>query len=597
MISSDSVRNSTAPIAATEDFPAIKRRLAAVLCADVDKYTWHVSGNEIRTFREMKLRIEEVIEPSIRRKGGRIFKMAGDGFFAEFASAVDALESSLEIQSEIARRNSSLPENQRLQFRIGLNLGEVVVNDNDLFGSDVIIAERLQRIASAGGICVSESFHRQAVGKVDIGFDDLGFVELKNFPEPFRVFRTRPITASDSAPSFDLPLQRASVTVLAVLPFENLSGAPSQAYWSDGITNDIITDLSKFSQVSVLASHSTFAYKDRQASVREVCLELGARYAVEGSVQISIDRVRINVQLVEGSEGRHVWAQRYDRPIAELFQLQDQIVRTIVGTLVGQLHVSEVQRALRSRPNNLQTYDVYLRGRAAFSDWTRASNKRAQELFRQTLYLDPTFSLAMGYLSFTLVQSWLAGWEQSKPVLEEALVLAKKAVELSPSEFDGHWSLAAVHLASCNFDKSMSAFERAIALNPNCPNLLVDRAECLVYVGRADDAIVSIHQAMEMNPTFPDWYYWTLGIAHYHAGNFAEAVSTLTKGNPPNLSRRHLAAAHVRLGELDAARDVATEFLVEDPHYKLSQERRWPYKDSTAMNALLEDLRIAGFPD
>ena len=260
----------------------IKRRLAAVLCADVENYSWHVGEDELGTLSEMNGHLTQIIEPEVQKKGGRIFKVAGDSFFAEFGSAVEALQCALDIQTALSRRNAGLKEGQRLEFRMGLNLGEVVVSGDDLFGLGVILAERLQGVAHAGGICVSEDFYRQAIGCLDVGFDDLGYIRLKNIQQAVRVFRTRPFQDADSHRSVNWSRPAAAVVMLAVLPFDNLSGDTSQGYLSDGITNDIITDLSKFSQLSVLASHTTFVYKHRPRNVIDVCRELGVRYVVEG---------------------------------------------------------------------------------------------------------------------------------------------------------------------------------------------------------------------------------------------------------------------------------------------------------------------------
>ena len=575
------------------------RRLSAILVADLVGYTEHMRADETATHRQVKADLNALFLPKISAHHGRIVKTMGDGILAEFPSVVDCVECAIEIQPALMARHANVPKNSRFIYRMAVNVGDIIIERNDIYGDGVNLAMRLQAIGEPGGIVVSNDAYRQVQGKINVLFEDLGDHVVKGVAEPVRIHRVLlPGTkrsksrVSNGASSSPLP----AAASIAVLPFDNLSGDPDRSYFSDGITNDIITDLSKFSQLFVLASHTVFTFKNNAANIRDISRELGVRYIVEGSVQHADDRIRINVQLVEGDNGRHLWAQRYDRPLCEIFQLQDEIVQTVVGTLVARVQVSEHQRVLRSKPDSLEAYDAYLRGRAAFSNWTEESNRQAQSYFRQALTLDPAFALAFGYLSYTLVQAWLGGWEQSPETPKQACELAKKAVELGPFEYENHWSLAAAYLTNRDFDKSIVAYERATDLNPYCPNLLVDMAECLVYVGRAEDAIANIQRAMQFNPIFPDWYLWTLGIALYHAGKYEQCISTLARGNPPNLARRLLAAAYVRLGQIDNARRTALEFLKNDPTYTLSREQGWPYRDREALEALLADLRRAGLP-
>jgi TolB-like protein/cytochrome c-type biogenesis protein CcmH/NrfG len=384
---------------------------------------------------------------------------------------------------------------------------------------------------------------------------------------------------------------------IIVLPFDNLSGDVDQGYFSDGITNDIITDLSKYSELFVIASHTAFTYKGRHVKVQDVGRELSVRYLVEGSVQRAGERVRINAQLIEVSTGRHLWAERFDRPLQDVFRLQDEIVQTIVGTLVGRVGIFEHHRALHSRPDSLEAYDIYLRGRAAWHDWSKESNERAHQLFAKAIELDPTFAPAYGYLSYTLIQAMLVGGAQAPDMLQRATELAQKAVALGPSDADNYWSMAVAYIYSRDFEKGMAAFERAVEINPNNPNLLVDMAEALVYIGRAEEAIAQIERAMRLNPIHPDFYLWTRGIALYHTGRYTEALASLTKiGDPANAVRRHLAATYVRLRRMADARRVAAELLLHDPSYTVERERVWPYRDAAVLEAFMADLRSAGLP-
>ena len=434
-------------------------------------------------------------------------------------------------------------------------------------------------------------------GKLDIAFEDMGERAVKGVKESVRVHRILLAGAAPARNAAPEKLALAGVSSIAVLAFENLSGDPERRYFSDGITNDIVTDLSKFSQLLVLASHNVVSGTKRVGNVQEVSRNLGVRYLVEGSIRSDSDRVRINVQLFEGDSGRTLWAERFDRPLGEIFRLQDEIVHTIVGTLVARLRQSEDQRVLRNRPDNLEAYDAYLRGRAAFAIWTKDTNLQAQDFFRQAIRLDPAFAIAHGYLSYTLVQSWLGGWETSPGIVDQACALAQKAVELGPSEFDNYWSLAAAYLTNRDFDKAISAYGRAAELNPNSPNFLVDKAEALVYLGRVEEAVADIRRAMQLNPMYPDWYLWTLGIAYYHAREYEQSIAVLTKGNPPNLARRLLAASYVRLDRMAEAKRAAADFLTYEPAYTLAREKVWPYRDPAMQEALIADLRLAGLPD
>jgi adenylate cyclase len=576
----------------------VARRLSAILVADLVGYTEQMRTHEASTHARVKADLAGLFTPKIEAYRGRVVKLMGDGLLAEFASVVDCIECAREVQPAIAAGQSALPEHARFAYRIAVNVGDVIVEPDDIYGDGVNLAVRLQALGDPGGIIVSDDAYRQVRGKMDAVFEDLGEQMIKGVKEPLRIHRVvmdeaRTGETAPAAPRVSLP----GVSPIAVLVFENQTGDPARRYFSDGITNDIVTDLSKFSQLLVIASHLVFGGDNRTGNVQDVSRKLGVRYLVEGSVRGDADRVRINVQLIEGKSGRTLWAERYDRPIGEIFKLQDEIVRTIVATVVSRVSQSEDQRVLRDRPDSLEAYDAYLRGRAAFAVWAHGSNLQARDFFRRAIELDPTFSLAHGYLSFTLVQSWLGGWETAPEILARASMLARKAVELGPSEFDNYWSLAQAHLVNRDFESAMAAFGRAGDLNPNSPNLLVDLSEALVYVGRVEEAAANVRRAMQLNPMYPDWYLWTLGIALFHAGKHQEAVEALTKGNPPNLARRFLIASYARLGRMTEAKRAAAEFLTGEPGYTLAREDVWPYREAQMKQDLISALRLAGLPD
>jgi adenylate cyclase len=576
----------------------VVRRLAALLVADAVGYSGLMRVDETATHLLVRSDLDTLFAPNVRVFGGRVVKTTGDGLLAEFPSIVDCVECAMEIQKAVAAQQAAAPSGTRLPYRIGINLGDIIVETDDIYGDSVNVASRLQALAEPGGILLSGDAYRLLKGKLTAMFEDLGEQVIKGLAEPIRVFRVgrANLKARESGAVVVAPIP--SVPSIAVLPFENLSGDPDQGYFSDGITNDVITDLSKFPELFVIASHTVFAYKGRPVKVQEVGRELGVRYVVEGSIQRTGDRIRINTQLIEAATGRHLWAERYDRPMPELFGLQDEIVQTIVGTLTTRVDLSERQRSLVKETESLQAYDFYLRGRDVWFFWTEEGNRRAEEFFAKAIEMDPNFARAYGYLSYTLVQRWLGGWAQTPEVLERACNLAIRAVALGPSDFENHWSLGAAYVYSRELEKGMAALERAVSLNPNSPGLLIDWADALVYAGRSEEAITAVERAMRYNPIHPDWYLWTLGMALYHAGRFEEALSALRKvGDPPNLLRRHLAATYVRLGRMGEARRVAAEFLKQDPTYTLQREQNWPYKDRDMLRAFVADLRDAGLPE
>jgi TolB-like protein/class 3 adenylate cyclase/Tfp pilus assembly protein PilF len=578
------------------------RRLAAILVVDAAGYSEMMRIDETSTHRQIKSDIGTIFAPMTQAHRGRVVKTTGDGLHAEFASIVDCVQCATAMQQGVAKRKTGLPEAAPLLYRIGINLGDIIVEPDDIYGDGVNVAVRLQGLAEPGEILLSGDAHRQVAGKVKVAFDDLGHHRVKHIAEPIHVFRVpyegAPLAEGRRRSSAPPAQPQPAAAAIAVMPFDNLSDAADQGYFSDGLTNDIITDLSKFSELFVIASHTAAAYKAKSPALDTLGRDLGVTYVVQGSVQRGGDRIRINVKLAETATGRHLWAERYDRKAQDLFQVQDEIVQMIVGTLVARVSISERMRALHQKPENLKAYDFYLRGRAAFQGWAADTNKQAREFFTKAIELDPFFALAYGYLAYSYVQAWLGGWERSPATLKRARDLAHQAVVLGPSDYDNQWSLGVAYIYSREFEKGMAAFERAIELCPNGPDLLADMADALVYVGRPEEAVANIHRAMRLNLIHPDSYLWSLGVALYHCGRYEEALSALMRMNqPPNLVRRHVAANLVRLGRMEEARQMATEFLKNDPDYRLERETVWPHKNPNDLDDFITDLRRAGLPD
>ena len=583
----------------------VVRRLSALLVIDVVGYSGLMHKDEAATHRRVQADLIGIFSPEIRKHNGRIVKTTGDGIIAEFISIVVCVQCALALQTQISKREAGAepgrpPEDAGIAYRMGINLGDVIAENDDIFGDGLNVAARLQQLAEPGSIWISEDAYRHVRGKVEAFFEDLGDHALKNILEPVRAFRiaTAPVVGAKALLGASGHRSHSSgVPSIAVLPFADINGDPGESYLSDGITDDIIIDLSRYSGLFVIARHTVFTYRGRAVRIEEVGRQLGVRYVVEGTLQRAGETLRIGVRLIEASSGRHLWAQRYDRPMREFFRIHDEIIYSVVGTLVTRVNSSEWQRVQAARPDTVEAYDIYLRGRAAWHEWTCESNQLAQRCFAKAIELDPGFSLAYGYLAYTHTQAWLSGWAQSPDALQEANKLAQKAVTLAPSEPDNQWSLAAACIYNREFDKGLAAFYRAIDLNPSNPDLLVDMADAFVYVGRYSEAIANVERAIRLNPIYPDNYLWTLGIALYHAGQCELAVAALDKMNdPPNLARRHLAAAYAHLGRVAEARRVVAEFLKRDPGYTLERERLWPYQDARILDGLVHDLETAGMP-
>ena len=578
------------------------RRLAAILLMDVAGYSSLVSRDEAGTLAALKGHLNELIRPQIAFHEGRVVKTTGDGLLADFASAVQAVLCGLKIQSEMVDRNQGTPEDRQIQFRIGINLGEVVFEDDDVFGDGVNIAARLQTLAEPNGICLADDVYRHVKGKVPADFQYLGFRSLKGVRERLRVFRAVPTSDKSrerQAQPAEITRSLSPVPWVAVLPFENLSGDPEQSYFSDGITNDLITDLSKFPDLGVVASHSVFTYKNRPTKIEQVAQELGVRYVVEGSVQRSGDSVRINVQLVDAASEIHLWSERFKRPLKDLFNIYDEIINRLVASLVARVEMSERERALSKPTESLEAYDHCLRGRELWYCWEKEANQRAQAHFRQAISLDPAFAQAYRNLSYVLIQSCLSGWlNEPATAIAEARTLAERAVALGPADYENYGQLGFASLYRRDFHRSLASYEKALELNPNSADLLAEMADALTHMGRTKEGLAMVARAKALNPFYPDWYDWILGIAELHDGRYEEALSALSRvGNSCNFLRCDLIATYMRLDRLGEARTIVRAILEEQPTYRLATETLRPFKDKDVLQRFVTDLRLAGLPD
>jgi TolB-like protein/class 3 adenylate cyclase/Tfp pilus assembly protein PilF len=578
-----------------------RRRLAAILAADVVGYSRLLEQDEAGTLAVLKERRRSILNPLVAEHHGRIVKVMGDGVLVEFGSAVDAVACAAELQKRMAAANGGLAGDRRIALRIGINLGDVVVEGGDLYGDGVVIGVRLQAMAEPGGICVSGAVHDQVGNKLPLAFEDLGPSELKNIAKPVQVFRVRTdhaIGARDEAKH----QSKGTKPSIAVLPFANMSGDPEQEYFSDGITEDIITDLSKVSGLFVIARNSSFTYRGRAVKVQDVSRELGIRFVLEGSVRKAGNRVRIAVQLVDGTTGGHLWAERYDRDLTDIFAVQDEVTREIVSALALKLTQGEQRRLARKGTDNLEAYDYFLRGRQLQWRSSKAANDEARTLLERAIAIDPRFTAAYVTLACVHVLDFANRWrsqpEESQRAAEE---LAQRAVALDDDAPEAHWVLGLVYLGLRQLDHAMAEARKALALDPNLASAHSLLGQALHYTGHSQDAIESLTTAMRLDPHDRDLYLHFLAQAYFGLGRYEEAAANLrrriVRKPDTDLSRVLLAACYGHLGRAEEAQALYQEVLQINPDYSFEHHRRGlPYKDPIDLERIAEGLRKGGVP-
>jgi TolB-like protein len=570
-----------------------QRRLAAILAADVVGYSRLMEADETATLAALKARRRDLLGPLVAKHQGRIFKITGDGVLVEFSSAVNAVQCAVDLQLGMAAANADQLDDRHIVLRIGVNLGDVMVEGGDLYGDGVNIAARLEAAAQAGGILVSGTTYDQVRNKVAVGFDDLGPQILKNMAEPVRTYRVTAMWAATAA----APKIATDKPSIAVLPFTNMSGDQEQQYFSDGITEDIITELSRLQSLFVVARNSSFQYRDKAFDVRRIGKELGVHYVVEGSVRRVGNRLRITAQLIEAATGNHLWSERYDRSIDDLFEIQDEVTGTIVATLIGRLEDAEIKESERKHPESLAAYDSLLRGIEHLRSYGDDENRRARELFEHAISLDPRFALAHAYFALALLLEHGFG-SAPDAIKDRALDSARTAVRLDPRESRCHQFLGQAYLLHGEHDLALSHFERTSALNPNDANAAAHRGYALAIVGRAEEGIGVIRHAMRLNPFHPDWYWDNLAIAQYTARHYEEALDSIRRsgGRATFFSVARMAACYAQLGRLNEARERAAEVLRLNPNFHLLSQTL-NHKNPADAEHWLEGMRKAGLPE
>ena len=571
-----------------------------------------MGADEEGTLAHLKAVRKALVDPSIAAHRGRIVKTTGDGMLVEFASAVDAARCALEIQRGMAKQNTNTPRDQRFEFRIGIHLGDIIVDDDDIFGDGVNIAARLETIAEPGGVCVSDDAQRQIRGKVDFAFDDMGQQSLKNIAEPMRAWRCRIDANSSSATATKPPVGSAQPLALpdkpsiAVLPFQNMSGDPEQEYFADGMVEDIITGLSRSKSLFVIARNSSFTYKGKAVDIKQVGRELGVRYVLEGSVRKSGNRVRITGQLVDAATGNHIWADRYDSQLEDIFDLQDRVTGSVIGAIYPQVERAEIERAQSKPTESLKAYDYYLRALAKFYKYTSETCIEALKLTQIANDLDPEFALGYALGADCLNQRKVYGWSTDVArEIVEAHELARKAIELGKDD-PSVLAKAGMVLAYVvgEVEEGAALLARAINLDPNLASARTWRGWTHIYLGEGDAAIEQFQIALRLSPLDPRIYSAQTGMAfaHFFGGRYEDATSwaTVATRQQPNFVSAHriLTAALALSGRFDEARQACLHALQIDPTQRISGiADRTPFRRSADIERFAQAFRIAGMPE
>ena len=590
----------------------VERRLAAILAADVAGSCRLIGIDEEGTLAQLKALRKTLFDPKIAEHHGRIVKNTGDGALVEFASVVDAVRCADEIQRGMAEQNIDVPQVKRIEFRIGIHVGDVIIEENDIFGDGVNIAVRLEGTAEPGGVSISDDAHRQIRGKIGIDYDDMGPQVLKNIAEPMRVWRVRigpsfsPAMLTKSPTETAQPLALPDKPSIAVLPFENMSGDPEQEYFADGMVEDIITGLSRSKSLFVIARQSTFTYKGKAVDIKQVGRELGVRYVLEGSVRKVGNRVRITGQLIDAATGVHLWADRFDSLLEDIFDLQDRVTSSVIGAIAPQLQRAEIERAQRKPTGSLQAYDYYLRALARFYKFTREAHLEALKLAEIASDMDPEFAAAYALGARCYLQRKAFGWSfDAAQERVEARRLARRAIELDQDDpLVLAWAGHALAFVVGEIEEGAALLSRAINLDPNQATARFWSGWVHLFSGEIDAAIEQFQVALRLSPLDPSIFTAQAGMAfaHFLAGRNEEASSWATaaiRRQPKFLPAQCiLAACHAMSGRVEEAREVCARAIQLDPTLRISGIKdSAPYRRPEDIEKLAQAFRIAGMPE
>jgi adenylate cyclase len=588
----------------------VERRLAAVMAGDVAGYSRLMGRDEELTLAQLKTFRKTLVDPRIASHRGRIVKTTGDGMLVEFASAVDAARCGVEIQREMAQQNAEVPSELRIEFRIGIHVGDIIIDDNDIFGDGVNIAARLEGIAEPGGVCISDDAHRQIRGKIDVVFDDIGEQTLKNIAEPMRAWHIR--LAGESGPAIrsnPSPIQVQALPLpdkpsIVVLPFDNMSAEPGQDYLADGIVEAITAALSCIRSFFVIARSSAFTYKGRTTNARDIGKELGVAYLLEGSVQKAGNRLRIIVQLIETAGGAHVWSSRFDGAIDDFFDLEDRITEQVAGALQPSIRIAEIERSRRKRPQDLGSYDFTMRAMPHVWAFEKAESARAIELLEKALAIDPAYPLALSLAGWCHAQRSVYNWAEDIAGSQAmARSLAERAAEISGDDPIILAVLGAVHTFVRNHGTARVLLERAVALDPNAAWAWSRLGWLENYTDQPQKAIGNFERALRLSPIDPMNFnnYVGLGSSHEVAQEYDKAASFYRRAleERPNASwiYRHLASSLSGAGRIEEAKHALAEMMRYYPDLTVSKFKQAMVFSSTTMVRVADNLRKLGLPD
>jgi adenylate cyclase len=580
----------------------VQRRLTAILAADIAGYSRLMGADEEGTLAQLKAHRQALLDPKIEEHQGRIVKTTGDGMLAEFASVVDALRCAVEIQRGMVGRNADAPQEKRIEFRVGINVGDIIIDGGDIYGDGVNVAARLEGLAEPGGICVSGRVQEDVRGKLDIAFEDTGEQQLKNIEWPVRVYRVRLNgEAAQARPALALPDKPS----IAVLPFTNMSGDPEQDYFADGMTEDIITGLSRARWLFVIARNSSFAYQGRSTDVKQVAQELGVRYVLEGSVRKAGERVRISAQLAEGTSGRQLWAKRYDRELSDIFAVQDEITETIIGAVEPELGKVERRRSAGKRPDNLDAWDLYQRGMSHLYEYTKDDLLRARQYFAEAITRGPQLGPAHSGLAEAYYYEGVYGFADSiSDNREKALAPALRAVALDAEDAGAHCTLGRAYYMRREYDAAFRELKTALELNPSLALAHYGLGATLVFSGRAEEGIPHLTAAMRLSPHDPNMgsFLVRLADAAYFLKRYEEAAEWARRAlQQPNFQWSRytvLIAALAQLGRHEEAKNCIQQLQVKRPNTSIAFVRETHlFGDTTSFAHYLDGLRMAGLPD
>ena len=585
----------------------VERRLTAILAADVAGYSRLMGADEEGTLAQLKAHRRALVDPKINEHRGRIVKTTGDGMLVEFASVVDALRCAVEVQRGMLERNAEVPREKRIEFRVGIHQGDIIIDGGDIFGDGVNVAARLEGLAEPGSICVSARVQEDAQGKLDIPFEDIGEQQLKNIVRPIRVYRVKsgqlvPNAAVITQPALPLPDKPS----IAVLPFQNMSGDSEQDYLADGVVEEIITALSRFRELFVIARNSSFTYKGRAVDVKQVGRELGVRYVLEGSVRKAPNRIRITVQLIEAISGIHLWADRIEGTVGDIFELQDQVTESVVGAIAPKIEQAEIERTKRKPTDRLDAYDCYLRAMMYFYKWTSESISEALRLFYRAIELDPNFASAHGLAAWCYVRRRLSGWMKDPlremPELER---LARRAAELANGDavalYSAGWALVQV---SGSAEAGGAMIDQALTLNPNMTGAWTVGGWTKIFLGEPDTASEYFARAIRLNPLDPLIPRMHTGIAaaQFLSGRYKEAAlsaQSALRQHPNDLPLLRVAAASYALaGQIADAQKIIARVCQLDPGLRLSRVAELaPCRRPEDVSRYVDGLRKAGLTE